>query len=64
MAKEDLKLRRWARSSSSQELMSKKDLTEKIRKVAYDLYEKRGRKQGNECADWLEAERLVKRSMQ
>lgn len=31
-----------------------------IRKKAYELYEKRGRKQGNALKDWLEAERLVK----
>lgn len=36
------------------------DLTEAIRKKAYELYEKRGRKSGNAMSDWLEAERLVK----
>ena len=37
------------------------DLTDEIKKVAYQLYEKRGRKPGHEKADWFEAERIVKR---
>lgn len=38
----------------------KNQLTEMIRKKAYELYEKRGKKGGHEMADWLEAERIVK----
>ncbi|MBN1405857.1 MAG: DUF2934 domain-containing protein, partial [Candidatus Omnitrophica bacterium] len=36
------------------------DLTEKIRKVAYELYEKRGHATGRDMDDWLKAEKLVK----
>ena len=35
-------------------------LNDMIRKKAYELYEKRGRKSGNALTDWLEAERIVK----
>ena len=33
---------------------------DEIAQLAYELYEKRGRKSGHEMADWLEAERIVK----
>ena len=33
---------------------------EQVQKKAYELYEKRGRVDGNDFADWLEAERLVR----
>ena len=35
-------------------------LTEMIRKKAYELYEKRGRKSGHAMDDWFEAERIVR----
>jgi Protein of unknown function (DUF2934) len=35
-------------------------LTQKIRNKAQELYEKSGRKQGRDIANWLEAERIVK----
>ena len=38
------------------------DMNELIRKKAYELYEKRGRKGGNALSDWLEAERIVRAS--
>ncbi|MEW5758423.1 MAG: DUF2934 domain-containing protein [Candidatus Omnitrophota bacterium] len=38
------------------------DLTDKIRKRAYELFEKRGRKPGHAMEDWLQAEREVRRS--
>ena len=34
--------------------------TEAIRKIARELYEKSGRKQGQDLKNWLEAERIVK----
>jgi Protein of unknown function (DUF2934) len=37
-----------------------KSMQERIAKVAYELYEKRGRQDGHHDKDWLEAERLVK----
>ena len=39
---------------------SSNNATDMIRKKAYELYEKRGRKSGHEMADWLEAERIIK----
>jgi len=39
---------------------SSENLKERIQKKAYELYEKRGCVDGNDFADWLEAERLVK----
>ena len=36
-----------------------KNLEERIRRVAYGLYEKRGRVEGNDLRNWLEAERIV-----
>jgi len=38
-------------------------LNELIAKKAYELYEKNGCQQGNDVQNWIEAERLVKRSM-
>jgi hypothetical protein len=34
---------------------------EAIARVAYELYEQRGRQPGRELQDWLEAERIVRR---
>ncbi len=36
-----------------------KKMHEEIARVAYELYEKRGRAHGNELEDWLEAEKIV-----
>ncbi len=36
------------------------DITEMIRKKAYELFEKRGKKAGHSMDDWLEAERIVR----
>jgi hypothetical protein len=33
---------------------------EEIARLAYELYEQRGRTPGNELADWLEAERILR----
>lgn len=44
-----------SRISASQEQMN-----DMIRKKAYELFEKRGRKAGHAMNDWLEAERIVK----
>jgi hypothetical protein len=37
------------------------EIQEEIRRTAYSLYEKRGRKGGQELNDWLEAEKIVRR---
>ena len=39
-------------------------LTDMIRKKAYELYEKRGKKSGQDMNNWLEAERLIKQKIQ
>ena len=39
-------------------------LTDMIRKKAYELYEKRGKKSGQDMSNWLEAERLIKQKTQ
>jgi len=33
---------------------------DKVAKIAYDLFEKRGKVHGHDMADWLKAEMLVK----
>jgi len=38
---------------------SSEDLYARIAKVAYQLYERRGRQSGHEIEDWLEAERQI-----
>ena len=32
-----------------------------VARVAYELYEQRGRSDGHDCEDWLKAEALVRR---
>lgn len=44
----------------STQTVSGGNVNELIRKKAYELYEKRGRKGGNALSDWLEAERIVR----
>jgi hypothetical protein len=36
------------------------DLYKEISKVAYELYEKRGKAEGRDLDDWLEAERILR----
>ena len=48
---------------ASRKVLNQQEITEKIRKVAQGLYEKRGRTPGHELDDWLEAEKLVKREL-
>jgi hypothetical protein len=37
----------------------KKGIHDEITRAAYELYEKRGRVNGHELEDWLEAEKIV-----
>ena len=46
-------------TKSSNPTKSKEDLNELIRKKAYELYEKNGKKPDSAMNDWLEAERTV-----
>ncbi len=38
-----------------------KDFYDEVARVAYDLYEKRGRIHGHDMEDWLKAETIVKK---
>ena len=38
------------------------DLTTQIARRAYELYERRGRRQGNAVLDWLQAEREIRKN--
>jgi len=40
--------------------LSPEQIQEKIKKVAYELYVKKGCAPGNDAANWIEAEKLVK----
>jgi|GEM_PF-1459643 len=42
--------------------LTQEQFTQKVREVAQQLYEKRNRVPGNELGDWLEAEKIVKRT--
>jgi hypothetical protein len=39
--------------------VDEKPFYEMIQKKAYELYEKRGREQGKDLDDWLEAEKII-----
>ena len=41
------------------DVVKQRDLNEEIAKVAYDLYEKRGKSNGNDLDDWVKAEKIV-----
>ena len=41
------------------DVVNHRDLNEEIAKVAYDLYEKRGKGNGNDLDDWVRAEKIV-----
>ena len=49
------------RFTTSQTTASPSDLHERIRRRAYELYEERGREDGHDLADWLQAESEVTR---
>lgn len=55
MAKSTFKL-----GKSSNPTMSKEDLNSLIAKKSFELYEKRGRKDGHALQDWLEAEKIIR----
>ena len=50
--------------SNSSMSIPQDQLTNMIRKKAYELYEKRGKKSGQDMNNWLEAERLIKQKIQ
>jgi len=46
--------------TSSRTTLNKEQMNGMIRKKAYELFEKRGRRPGHAMEDWLEAERIIK----
>ncbi|MFA5794194.1 MAG: DUF2934 domain-containing protein [Candidatus Brocadiia bacterium] len=46
--------------NNSMRTLSHQELAEQIRQRAYELYQKKGQKNGNDMTDWLEAEREIK----
>ncbi|MBI2486468.1 MAG: DUF2934 domain-containing protein [Deltaproteobacteria bacterium] len=49
------------KSAKKRVKVDKKPLYDMIQKKAYELYEKRGREQGKNLDDWLEAEKIINR---
>ena len=43
--------------------VSREEFMQLVQQKAYELYEKRDCKQGNDLEDWLNAERLVKEDL-
>ena len=50
-----------AKTTNANSLESALDLEEQIRRWAYDLYERRGREDGQDTEDWLQAETALAR---
>ena len=55
MAKKSLKLEK-----SSNSIMSQENISALVGKKAQEIYEKSGRKPGNDLQNWLEAEKIVR----
>jgi hypothetical protein len=60
MAAKNSKFTKPMSSKTSWKPSPSQDMQEKIRQKAYELFEKRGYGHGNDLADWLEAEKMVK----
>ena len=43
--------------------VSREEFMQLVQKKAYEIYEKRGGKSGNDLEDWLNAEKLVKEDL-
>lgn len=50
-------------SLDSEKRVSREEFIQLIQKKAYEIYEKRGCRPGNDLEDWLNAERLVKEDL-
>ena len=50
-------------SSGSGISIPQDQLSDMIRKKAYELYAKRGKKPGHDMDNWLEAERMIKQKI-
>ena len=49
-----------ALSLNNENRVSREEFMQMVQKKAYEIYEKRGCKPGNDLEDWLTAEQLVK----
>ena len=59
MAKAREKVPKKPKEKAGQEIET---LHEMIEKKAFEIYEKRGKEPGRDLDDWLEAERIIKRT--
>ena len=48
---------------NNEDRVSREEFMQLVQQKAYELYEKRDCKQGNDLEDWLNAERLVKEDL-
>ncbi len=47
--------------SNKQSSSNQEKFNEAVRKIAFELYEKRGCTPGNDLSDWLEAEKIARK---
>ncbi|MDO8602735.1 MAG: DUF2934 domain-containing protein [Candidatus Omnitrophota bacterium] len=50
-------------SLDNENRVSREEFMQLVQKKAYEIYEKRGCKSGNDLEDWLKAERLAKEEL-
>jgi len=50
-------------SLDNENRVSREEFMQLVQKKAYEIYEKRGCKSGNDLEDWINAERLVKEDL-
>ena len=62
MAKKNKQNKQNCGSKETRTNISREQLDEKIKDVARGLYEKKGHVPGHDLDDWLEAEKIVKKS--
>jgi hypothetical protein len=53
------KLKKVLSLDGNEKRVSREEFMQLVQKKAYEMYEKRGCKSGNDLEDWLTAERLV-----
>ena len=64
MASVKLTTRKFTESQGYQSNLTPAELTERTRKLAQEIFERRGREPGHELEDWLEAEKRIKKELQ
>lgn len=63
MSKNSIGDKQVSKVKTEKKSLSSEQVSEQIRKTAQDLYVKRGCVPGNELADWLEAEKIVRKKL-